>query len=365
MNNIIDIQSNIASLSMSEDDRKIAALQRQIKLEEDAAVKREQARLGATPIGAEEEAAVREKVRKAMEGQLKVQQELNAATKEANALLFVQDLQNTAIANAITLQGELAKLTMTSDQQRIQDLRTQNELLVQQEVAKRKALLKRGEDLPASEIAKIRAEVTSANQGFIDSTQANIEKSREFNTGWQQSFNTYKEDANNSAKAAKTYFETFSKGAEDAIVKFATTGKLSFKDLANNILSDMIRIEARRALSGIFGALSSAFGFGPIGITGGGGGGAMANGGPVQGNTPYLIGERGPEMFVPQNAGKIIPNHQLGGGGQSIVNNNTAVTYSIQAVDASSFRSMLARDPEFIHNVAEQGRRQMPIRSRR
>ena len=57
---------------------------------------------------------------------------------------------------------------------------------------------------------------------------------------------------------------------------------------------------------------------------------------------------------MPQSAGRIIPNNQLGGG-QPIVNNNTtAVTYSIQAVDASSFRSMLARDPEFIHNVAEQ-----------
>jgi len=53
------------------------------------------------------------------------------------------------------------------------------------------------------------------------------------------------------------------------------------------------------------------------------------------------------------------------GGGSSVVNNTTEVTYSIQAVDASSFRSMLARDPEFIHNVAEQGRRSMPIRSRR
>jgi hypothetical protein len=52
--------------------------------------------------------------------------------------------------------------------------------------------------------------------------------------------------------------------------------------------------------------------------------------------------------------------------GQPIVNNNsTAVTYSIQAVDASSFRSLVARDPEFIHNVSEQGRRSMPIRSRR
>ena len=90
----------------------------------------------------------------------------------------------------------------------------------------------------------------------------------------------------------------------------------------------------------------------------------MANGGQAQGNTPYLIGERGPELFVPQNAGKIIPNHALGGG-SSVVNNTTEVTYSIQAMDASSFRSMLARDPEFIHNVAEQGRRQLPIRSRR
>jgi len=108
--------------------------------------------------------------------------------------------------------------------------------------------------------------------------------------------------------------------------------------------------------------LGSIFGGG---ITGGGGGGAMANGGTVAANTPFLIGERGPELFVPNNAGRIIPNNRLGDGGGNNTVNNTAVTYSIQAVDAQSFKSMLARDPEFIHNVAEQGRRSMPIRSRR
>jgi len=41
------------------------------------------------------------------------------------------------------------------------------------------------------------------------------------------------------------------------------------------------------------------------------------------------------------------------------------VTYNINAVDASSFRSLIARDPEFIHNVSEQGRRSLQIRSRR
>jgi hypothetical protein len=47
----------------------------------------------------------------------------------------------------------------------------------------------------------------------------------------------------------------------------------------------------------------------------------------------------------------------MGGGGGS-------VTYNINAVDAASFKSMLARDPEFLHSVAEQGRRSLPIRSR-
>jgi hypothetical protein len=39
-----------------------------------------------------------------------------------------------------------------------------------------------------------------------------------------------------------------------------------------------------------------------------------AVGGPVQGRTPYLVGERGPELFVPNTAGNIVPNHQLGAG---------------------------------------------------
>ena len=37
-----------------------------------------------------------------------------------------------------------------------------------------------------------------------------------------------------------------------------------------------------------------------------------ASGGPVRSRTPYLVGERGPELFVPQHAGTIIPNHELG-----------------------------------------------------
>lgn len=44
-------------------------------------------------------------------------------------------------------------------------------------------------------------------------------------------------------------------------------------------------------------------------------------GGPVTSRKPYLVGERGPELFVPQSSGSIKPNNQLGmRGGGSIVN---------------------------------------------
>ena len=49
-----------------------------------------------------------------------------------------------------------------------------------------------------------------------------------------------------------------------------------------------------------------------------------ANGGPVGQRKPYLVGERGPELFVPNQSGNIIPNHDLagiGGGSTNIVVN--------------------------------------------
>ena len=41
----------------------------------------------------------------------------------------------------------------------------------------------------------------------------------------------------------------------------------------------------------------------------------------MNGGTPYLVGEKGPEVFVPGATGSIVPNHALGGGGAPTVNN--------------------------------------------
>ena len=43
-----------------------------------------------------------------------------------------------------------------------------------------------------------------------------------------------------------------------------------------------------------------------------------AIGGAVSGGTPYVVGERGPEIFVPQSSGKILPNDMYAAGGDII-----------------------------------------------
>lgn len=51
------------------------------------------------------------------------------------------------------------------------------------------------------------------------------------------------------------------------------------------------------------------------GSLGPGGPGRRAAGGPVAASTPYIVGEQGPELFVPAGSGSIVPNHALRSGG--------------------------------------------------
>jgi len=46
--------------------------------------------------------------------------------------------------------------------------------------------------------------------------------------------------------------------------------------------------------------------------------GLLASGGPATAGSPYIVGEQGPELFVPQTSGTVIPNGRFGAGGQHI-----------------------------------------------
>ena len=130
---------------------------------------------------------------------------------------------------------------------------------------------------------------------------------------------------------------------------------MGWKDFANNVIQEMIRIETRQLAANILTGGTGKAGGSGSGLLGLGNlFGFLAEGGPATANKPYIVGERGMELMVPNTSGTVIPNDALSGlgGGQ--------VTYNINAVDAMSFKQMLAQDPTFLHAVAEQGRRRLP-----
>ena len=176
-----------------------------------------------------------------------------------------------------------------------------------------------------------------------------VEFQRDFETGWSKSFQAYVDNATNAATQAQAMFQAMTNGMNSALDKFVDTGKFSFSDLTNSIIKDIIKIQLRAAAARLFSAGSNFLGFSLPG---------RATGGPVSSGMPYMVGENGPEMFIPAQAGNIMANDKLNklGGGASPMN----ITYNIQAVDAMSFKQMVARDPSFLYAVTEQGRKTIP-----
>jgi hypothetical protein len=77
-------------------------------------------------------------------------------------------------------------------------------------------------------------------------------------------------------------------------------------------------------------------------------GGFFATGGMIPPGRFGVVGERGPEFISgPANITPMMGSN---------------VTYNINAVDAASFKQLVARDPGFIHAVAMQGASAMPSR---
>lgn len=112
--------------------------------------------------------------------------------------------------------------------------------------------------------------------------------------------------------------EHLNDGLTDAIMGARSLGEV-FHNVAGSIIADLLRIAIQQQLikplaDMLFGGGGGAGGglFGSI-LTGVFGG-ARASGGPVDAGKAYLIGERGPELWVPPGAGDVVPNHQLGRG---------------------------------------------------
>jgi phage-related protein len=108
----------------------------------------------------------------------------------------------------------------------------------------------------------------------------------------------------------KNYIAPFFGGA----LKIAIQGIGIAITVVVNAVAALIR--GFEAVIGFGARIGGAVG-GAIGALGFGGGRAM--GGPVSGGTAYMVGERGPELFVPRGSGTIVPN----GAGRSTTINLT------------------------------------------
>lgn len=84
------------------------------------------------------------------------------------------------------------------------------------------------------------------------------EQQSDWSLGARAAFNTYLEQARNVAGQTRTLFTNAFSNMEDSIVTFVKTGKLSFKDFADGVIEDLIRIQVRQAAVGFLG---TAFGF--------------------------------------------------------------------------------------------------------
>lgn len=80
----------------------------------------------------------------------------------------------------------------------------------------------------------------------------------DWSVGARAAFGTYLEQARNVAGQTRTLFTNAFSNMEDSIVTFVKTGKLSFKDFADGVIKDLIRIQVRQAAVGFLG---TAFGF--------------------------------------------------------------------------------------------------------
>ncbi|MFL5237576.1 MAG: phage tail tape measure C-terminal domain-containing protein, partial [Rhizomicrobium sp.] len=133
----------------------------------------------------------------------------------------------------------------------------------------------------------------------------------------------------------------------DTIARAVLSGKASMDSLVNAILADFDRIAVKdfiaKPIEGVLSSLVSSLL--PIG-------GARASGGPVDAGLAYLVGEQGPELFVPRGAGSIMPNGAAAPSRPQIVLN-------VNARDAQSFLKSETQIAAMLSRALARGQRNL------
>ena len=161
----------------------------------------------------------------------------------------------------------------------------------------------------------------------------------------------------------KTSFDSILTSVSDI---FTNIGSYT-DDIFNNIGSSIgdILSSLSSSVGDIFSSIGGSLGdiLGSVGsMFGGGGGGGgfdlgtlfdlgsmffMAEGGAVNAGTPYTVGERGRELFIPNTDGNIVPNQDMQGKSNSF-------NFTIVATDVRGVKELLLDNRSTIVNIMNQ-----------
>lgn len=157
-------------------------------------------------------------------------------------------------------------------------------------------------------------------------------------------------------------FTTFTGTLNQAIDEFVEKGTVAWDKLIENMIKGMLKAELQRQVTQLFGMGIRALG-GSDTLASFGSLLGFADGGEPPVNKPSIVGERGPEIFVPKAAGMIVPNHQLasmGGSGQT-VNYNGPYIASMSAIDTQSGVQFLAKNKQAVWATYQSANRSIPM----
>lgn len=152
------------------------------------------------------------------------------------------------------------------------------------------------------------------------------------------------EEAGDTTAQLDTVFTNTFNGFADTLADSLMTGKFAFKDFARSVIRDIARMIARQQALLFYTKAFNFLGGSIFGVS-------LptppprSSGGRVNAGMPYMTGEAGKELFIPQTSGTIVPNNQLAGAG------TTNINFTINTVDAQGVDELLTNRRSTIINV--------------
>jgi lambda family phage tail tape measure protein len=289
--------------------------------------------------------------------------------------------QNELALKQVTTRAEIAVYAQREQKVRMDVLNVEQQLsnqLAQVELKILDARIMNNEKL-AVVLEQQRDIIQEQGRMYVEQTESTIKNIQaqqySFSFGWEKSFNQFNDDAMNYSKMGEGAFSMFTNTIGSAIDQFAENGTKSFGKFTLSILADISKMIvkfyamqlAMMAVGFITGAMggmgkggSMKGGFMPSGMTGTG---FAAEGGEIGG--PTIVGEKGPELFIPSGRGNVIPNNRLSDAlnpstQPSVVYNGPYIA-QMSAIDTQSALQFLSKNKMGVWAANQSANRSVPV----